>query len=433
MNITCPHCDLNGKISEEKLRASGGKIKCPRCKKTFKPDTIVPAKEVQQPILEEIRLDMNDEDMKFLDDNEVNLEDEEVVVGEEVLEILGEEPLELAEVIEDDVIDEKKKPKEKKKKEKKQKKKKEKKSKEMGAGLDLEIDKIKRVVKERGNMVANSKTGIIGLFLIIFMIIVTYPLISGLNSLYQPFAEEKEFLDDSAVLLGKYRELKTLLMEDIPDPIYIVKINEMAYPYRMYIEKYGIEPKEKAKDDKKNDIVKEEKVKSDDKKGILSEEEAKNVKGIGPPKKQNKRFYDPYYCSLVITGRLFLATKELLVRTLNPEEYLNVEWGNAFPIKTRGQYLAKVNKGLFTCLSLMDDNVEYSKVMFNMSEGYSFFWMMIDRGLRVVGKNDNAKYRSYYSKNLRKYHEGKIKGIDKSLPIVKETFDEIEVFFRELK
>lgn len=409
MNITCPHCDLNGKISEDKVRASGGKIKCPRCKKTFAPETIVPMREVQQPILDEIRLDVNDEEMKFLDDNEIGFDEEveEVVVGVEVLEILEEEPLELAEVLDDDIIEEE------------IIESKGKKTKEMGTGLDLVSDEAKRVAKKRGSVGANSKMRVTGLFLILFLIIAAYPLFSGLNTFYQLFVEEKEFLDNSEVLLGKYRELKTLLAEDIPDPIYIVKVNEMAYPYRMYIEKYGIEPEEEAKDDKKQ--------------GIISREEAKNVKGIGSPKKQNKRFYDPYYCSLVITGRLFLATKELLVRTLNPEEYLNVEWGNTFPITTRGQYLAKVNKGLFTCLSLMDDNVEYSKMMFNMNEGYSFFWMMLDRGLRVVGKNDNTKYRSYYSKNLRKYHEGKIKEIDKSLPIIKETFDEIEMILSELK
>ena len=110
MNITCPHCDLNGKISEDKVRASGGKIKCPRCKKTFAPETIVPVKGGQQPITEEVSPDVSDEGMRFLDDDEVSLEGEEVVVGEEVLGIhgeepLGEEPLELAEILDDDIIE----------------------------------------------------------------------------------------------------------------------------------------------------------------------------------------------------------------------------------------------------------------------------------------------------------------------------------------
>ena len=37
MKITCPHCGLVGKIGEDKLSASSGTVRCPRCHKTFTP------------------------------------------------------------------------------------------------------------------------------------------------------------------------------------------------------------------------------------------------------------------------------------------------------------------------------------------------------------------------------------------------------------
>ena len=43
MKITCPHCGLSGRISEEKLKASSGNVRCPRCRKTFTPAAESPA------------------------------------------------------------------------------------------------------------------------------------------------------------------------------------------------------------------------------------------------------------------------------------------------------------------------------------------------------------------------------------------------------
>ncbi len=424
MNITCPHCNLNGKISEDKLRASAGKIRCPRCKKTFSPETVAgPGHEVGKNAADEIQLggDTGGDDLKFLEDDEIGfvgggyvddlsmgneLDDVGTLDGEDILGPVGEddlgdiidEPLEVVEPLnEDEEVDIGGK-KEKRSKEKKPKKKPKEK-------VPKSLDRAEKIPRERGEVKGSRGSGLKLLLLIIFLAASLYVMFYSWNAYYKPFREEREFLEDSKVLLGKYRELRTILEEGISDPIYIVKAVELAYPYNMYVEKYDV-------------------LKKDNKKG---------TKDAGAGVKENKRFHDPLYGSLAITGRLFLTSKELLRRNLKPEDYFNVEWGDTLPVKTRAQYINEVKSGLVACLDLMDDNVNYALKLTDISEDLSFFGMVVDQGLRVVGKNDVTKYRSFYTKSFKKVNEKKLKKFDRSLPIMKQTVEEIEVFINRLK
>lgn len=427
MNITCPHCNLNGKISEDKLRASAGKIRCPRCKKTFSPDTVVgPEHEADQVVVEEIPLggDIGGDDLRFLEDDELgyvdgggagdislvselndvgSLDEDDVLgpAGADILDDIIDEPLEVVEPLTEDeelelAVKEKGGLKEKKPK----KAAKEKKAKPVPIGD--EIEKAPRVRAGAGTLRwGGFRLLLLGIFLAASIFVLFY----SWNSYYKPFRAEREFVEDSKVLLGKYRELKTILEEGISDPVYIVKAVELAYPYNLYIEKYDV-------------------LNKDDKKG--AKDKAAEVNG-------SKRFHDPLYGSLAITGKLFLTSKELLRRNLKPEDYFNVEWGGNLPINTRERYIGEVKKSLVSCLDLMDDNVKYAKNLVELSEDFSFFDRIVDRGLRIFGKNDVTKYRSFYTKNLKKVNKKKLKEFNKSLPIMKQTVKDIELFIDRLK
>ncbi|MBN1573266.1 MAG: zinc-ribbon domain-containing protein [Deltaproteobacteria bacterium] len=428
MNITCPHCNLNGKISEDKLKASAGKIRCPRCKKTFSPETVVGREHEAEVVVEEIKLerDIGGDDLRFLEDdelgyvegggagdislvselNDIGSLDEDDILGPmegDVLEDIIDEPLEVVEPLDEDEDEEieirgKKGIGLKEKKPKKEPKDKVVESIPVG-------DKAGKVPWKRGGAEAVRWGGFRLLLLGVFLAASIYVVFYSWSAYYKPFLEEKEFLEDSKALLAKYRELKTILEEGISDPVYIVKAVELAYPYNMYVEKYDV-------------------IKKDNKKG---------AKDAGAEVKGNKRFNDPLYGSLAITGRLFLASKELLRRNLKPEDYFNVEWGGELPIKTREQYIDEVKAGLAACLDLMDDNVNYAITLTDISEDFSFFDRIVDHGLRIVGKNDVTKYRSFYTKNLKKVNKKKLKKFNKSIPIMKQTVEEIELFIGRLR
>lgn len=406
MNITCPHCDLNGKISEDKLRASAGKIRCPRCKKVFSPETVLgPKNEAEDTIHEEgiVVEEAGDRDMKFLEDEEIgyveelgsgslsmdgDLNDIDILGGDDLLETVGddvlgslvEEPLELVEPLDDDDFDIKEKRK-RKPKEKKQKKRRKEIEADRGRediDTDLEKDVEGDKITAMGKIAWGDKRARWRniLLIVFFLVLVSY----GWSLLYPPYAAEKEFLDDSQALLGEYRKLITMLEKEIPNSVYLVKVAEMAYPYELYIEKYDF-----------------------------------------------NRFDDPIYVSLAVTGRLFIATKSLLERIILPDKYFNSEWGGGFPLITRGQYVAVANSGLSACLKIVEKNVKLTRSMLKISEDFTFFSMMINKGLNLVGIKDIANDREKNISGVRKINK-KVDEFNMDLPVLKAAADDIKMF-----
>lgn len=403
MDITCPHCNLKGKISEDKLKASAGNIRCPRCKKVFSPETVLDQKnEVEDITLEEgiVLEETDDQELKFLDDEEIGfvdelgsgslsvgdeLEDIDILteddlmggMGDDVLGSVIEEPLELVEPLDEDDFDiegkRKRRPKEKRRK------KKEKKIKADKEGEDTSADVVKDAEVEGVTAPARTALGDKrarwrNILLVVLAIAL---LLYAWSVLYPPYAQEKEFLDDSQELLGEYRKLLTVIQKEIPNSVYLVKVAEMAYPYEVYVEKYGVE-----------------------------------------------RIDNPIYISLAVTGRLFLTTKSLLERVMLPDKYFNSEWGVGLPIVNRGQYIAAANNGLVACLGMVEKNVNLTKGMLVVNEDFTFFSMIIYKILDLVGVKDIAGDRAKKLSGVRKINEN-VNEFNSALPLLKSTAEDV--------
>ncbi len=382
MKITCPHCKLEGKISEEKLKASSGKLRCPRCKKAFSHETVVYVDAKPSSIsidstgvLGDVRDDetaesggydldidlgdlgelgeMGEEDSldpslsedlggSILEEPKSPLDDLEAPSFGEPLGPLSEETIRSHE---DDIL-----------------------------GPIDEIDKViigeepikakkaKKIKKEIG-------TGYIILLVIALIWGATY---FGWTYIYKPYTEESLFLEDSKALYEEYHKINVYLEVGIPDPIFTVNVAEMAYPYDVYSEKYRVSHSK-----------------------------------------------DPLYVSLIVTGRLFLTTKALLEREMSPEAYLGVEWGREFPDMTKEQYRKELIAAMSLCLEQMGKNFKLSRAMLDLG-----------RDMSLAGLLWNPK-RNKFAPELKNANRDFLT-IDATLPVLKETIKDTKKSISDL-
>ena len=384
MKITCPHCQLEGNISEDKLKASSGKLRCPRCKKAFSHEAVVyveaeTSSASAPPPPADTTIDLGDLHGEEITKNDKDTLD--VDIGE--LGVMGEEDslsLDLGEDLGGSILEEPKSPLD-----------------------DLEgpsfgdplgplseetiashedeilgpIDEIDRVIvgdepkKEKRTKKKKKEIGT-GYIILLVIALIWGASYFGWTYIYKPYTQESLFMEDSKALYEEYHKIDVYLEVGIPKQIFVVNIAEMAYPYNVYSEKYKVNHSK-----------------------------------------------DPLYVSLVVTGRLFLTTKELLEREMLPEAYLGVEWGRGFPDTTKAQYTKEIIASTSLCLEQMEKNFKLSRAMLD-----------IGKDLSLAGLLWNPK-RNEFAPELKKANRDFLT-IDATLPVLKETIKDTKKAISDL-
>ena len=402
MDITCPHCKLKGKVSEEKLDASSGKLRCPRCKKIFSPEIVVYI-EPDEKTPSKQRVDVSEtrkkkspvESRKIAHDEEplqrsfddlieppsgigvhddpllgelgelgaMGEQDSLLVLEEEDLVALGEESTssilmgeEIPKITDAVIVPEDaetidfKMP--------------------LGAegmGIDTMIG-AENVNGEPKKFLGRSGR-VSGALLATFVVTLIFGVIYFFSFFEKMIAAESAFVKDSEALYTEYAKLVSYLKVGIPDNAYIIKVTEMAYYYDAYHEKYEM-----------------------------------------------SRSPDSLYVALICTGRLFLASKELLERGTFPEVYYALEWGEKAPVATMEAYRAKLMEELALCQNQIDKNIELTKKIIEQEDKKS----MVDRMWELRQKPK----RSFFASDLKKINADFLKNKSTFLPL-RETTDEL--------
>jgi predicted Zn finger-like uncharacterized protein len=392
MNITCPHCGLSGKVDQVKLKASSGKLRCPRCKETFTPEAVVyvdskpvpespfqtktprgvlrivsdavkhtpPPKDVpkrddispHKPSGDRSAVESDSELMNELGELGAMGEDKNLGVGgdlkSESPDSVGDEgapslhadalgPLEEAEVI--------------------------------GEGGELETSPDAAAEKTREKWWKNIGTGYI-VFLILAL--VWGSVYFGWMYLVKPYMDERQFFTDSSALFEEYHKNHVYLDVGIPDAAFVVTVAEMAYPFTVYKETYT-------------------QVESS----------------------------DPLYVSLMVTGRLFLAIKAHLERALTPDVYYGSEWGPGLPIRTKERYRTELTNGLLLCVKQMNENYHLSRSILDKGVDY-----------RVVDFLRDSK-RGVFISDLRTKNK-EFLNTDTALSPLREAIEDIDALLKKL-
>jgi predicted Zn finger-like uncharacterized protein len=432
MKITCPHCGLVGNIGEEKLKASSGSIRCPRCHKAFAPGgekpsvgTDIPAKgrgvppvrksAKKDPVLfgarsgDDIPFTKIMEESELISDQDLTIEIEEVGLAEIPEEIVAEEVISLGE---EDIIP----------------------APDAGRGrglgtagdeaADIPVDDIVGLmtdditdspipaVLEETPVVEPAKPhrGLSGLFGVgrkasvdvqpplsvrpapraaglrkgfVLFLIVVLALWGGywfFSTYWPPYAQEKGFLTDSRALFDKYHELRVYLKVGMPDPVFATKVAEAAYFWEVYREKH----------------------------------EAKYQK-------------DPLFASLMVMGRLFLTIKELLDRDMYPDNYLGLEWGEGFAFPTKEDYVNAMVAGIPVCINAAEENFVFSRKILDHTGGLTFISMTVSDILNTpVGPS-----RADYAADLKRANKVFI-GLDTQMPVLAKAVADVRNILNKL-
>jgi predicted Zn finger-like uncharacterized protein len=419
MKITCPHCGLVGTIGEEKLKASSGSVRCPRCHKTFSPgDESAPAESApgrgrsapskkgvrkEEPVLVGAR---TGDDLPFtkimgkeelLSDSDVLVEiegsgDSESLDGIDTGEIisLGDEDIitmeddELGPVEGDFDFPE------------------EIPAIEEAVPAPGEIPEVVTPTPTEGQAAPMPKRGFVGLlgprkpaaepasvqaprparrrpglrngFILIFVVVLA--LWGGyrfFSAYWPPYIQEKEFLTDSRALFDKYHELRVYLKVGMPDPVFATKVAETAYVWEVYREKHD-----------------------------------------------SRYRKDPLYASLMIMGRLFLTIKELLDRDMYPDNYLGLEWGEGLSFPTKEEYVGAMVAGIPICIKATEEDFLFSKQLLDLSGNFNFFSMTASRILkRPVGPS-----RMEYAADLKRVNNT-FTTLDTRMPVLEKAVADV--------
>ncbi len=416
MNITCPHCGLVGKIDRDKLKASSGTVKCPRCHKAFTPieekppapgRSASPKKGTpkKEPVLFGARSSddlpftkiMQGDDLRSEHDLDIEIEtvdmpdslgadraEEIISLGEEDIVSTGDDgfgpaqagPAELPEEIPLG---------------------------DTAAGAPGEIPDSAMPVPMETPPSPKPKRGLFGLFgggpkppketvsppaarpaprragirrgLILFFIAVL-ALWGGyrfFSTYWPPYVQEKEFLTDSRALFDKYHELRVYLKVGMPDPVFATKVAETAYFWEVYREKHD-----------------------------------------------SKYRKDPLFASLMIMGRLFLTIKELLDRDMYPDNYLGLEWGEGFPFLTKEEYVNAMVTGIPICINAAEDNFLFAKQLLDLSGNFNFVSMTTGEIL----KRPSGTSRADYAPDLKRANNA-FMTLDTQMPVLKKAVAEV--------
>jgi predicted Zn finger-like uncharacterized protein len=407
MKITCPHCGLVGKIGEDKLKASSGSIRCPRCRETFTPiDEKPPAggrpgpskkgTPKKEPVLFGARSGDDIPFTKIMEDNDLR-SDRDVDIEIEAIDMpnsLGtDSPEEIISLGEDDIVS----------------------TGDEGYGLtqtggtgppeeipvagtpgeipgiDIELEvpmeppppsKPKRPLfgifgtgtkppKETPPPAAvrpaPRRAGIRKGFILFFIAFLA--LWGGYRffSIYwPPYVQEKEFLTDSRALFDKYHELRVYLKVGMPDPVFATKVAEAAYVWEVYREKH-----------------------------------------------ESHYRKDPLFASLMIMGRLFLTIKELLDRDMYPDNYLGLEWGEGFAFLTKEEYVGAMVAGIPICIKATEDNFLFSKQLLDLFSNLNFVSMTTSEILT----HSTGPSRAAYGADLKRANDT-FMTLDSQMPVL---------------
>jgi len=425
MMVTCPHCGLVGNIGEEKLKTSSGSIRCPRCQKIFapidkKPPTpsagspgargAAPAKkggkkdppvlfgarsgddipftkimEESGSILEE-DLTIEIEGMDGIDIPEEVGADEILSLGEEDIVSIPEEPsgggqaqkvgpaadipvegsvpltpVDVPESPPPTVLD----------------------AEPAGGAKEprggppgimpgpIAADKAGRPVSGKP---APRKVGLRKGFILFFIVVLAlWGSYWFFSTYWPPYAQEKEFLDDSRALFDKYHELRVYLKVGMPDPVFATKVAEAAYVWEVYREKH-----------------------------------------------ESKYKKDPLFASLMIMGRLFLTIKELLDRDMYPDNYLELEWGEGFPFPTKEDYVSAMVTGIPICISAAEENFVFCKKILEHAGGLTFISMTVSNFTKVpIGPS-----RAEYAADLKRANKTFV-SLDTEMPVLTKAVADV--------
>ncbi len=429
MKITCPHCGLVGKIGEDKLKASSGSVRCPRCHEAFTPTggnapaggkvsagvsggppNKKPAK--KDPVLFGARSGDDVPFTRIMEENELMPEEDVIIeiegmgatdipgeIGAQEIISLGEDDIVSTDdtlSVRDEAAD------------------------EGGAQPVLAggavpqtpgdiPDSISAGVVEK-RPVARPQKGLLGLFdrgrkaptqagrlpaagpaphragirkgFILFFIIVL-ALWGGyrfFSTYWPPYAQEKQFLTDSRALFDKYHELRVYLQVGLPDPVFATKVAEAAYVWEVYREKH-----------------------------------------------ESRYRKDPLFASLMIMGRLFLTIKELLDRDMYPDNYLGLEWGEGFPFPTKEDYVNAMVGGIPICIKATEENFAFSKKVLDTINGLSFISMTASDILGQPG----GPSRADYGPDLKRANKA-FMVLDTQMPVLKKAISDVRDIINDL-
>jgi predicted Zn finger-like uncharacterized protein len=425
MKITCPHCGLVGKIGEEKLKASSGSVRCPRCHKAFTPAGEKPSAKIdgstktrgapygkksgkKDPVLfgarsgEDIPFTKIMQDNDLMSEQDLTIEIEGMDVDDIPEEIGAEEIISLGE---DDIISTREEGHGRGQ------------HKDAGVAADVPIEDVVPLTPGgipdsfgpegpdtgptgRPQKLQQSLTGLfgggrkaatdvqpavpvrsaaraVGLrkgFILFFVIVLA--LWGGywfFSTYWPPYVQEKGFLTDSRALFDKYHELRVYLKVGMPDPVFATKVAETAYVWEVYREKY----------------------------------EASYRK-------------DPLFASLMIMGRLFLTIKELLDRDMYPDNYLGIEWGEGFPFPMKEDYVNAMVAGIPVCISAAEENFVFSRKLLDQTGGLTFISMTASDILKVpVGPS-----RAEYAADLKRANKVFI-ALDTQMPVLTKAVADV--------
>ncbi len=416
MNITCPHCGLAGKISEDKLKASSGSVRCPRCRKTFTPaddtapgigDVIssatgaAPKKPAAKKgsvlfgarsgndipftkIMEEGG-PVSEADITIEIDTEGAADIPDLIDSEEVISLGEEDIVEAGDAIPDsgpfanETIPEV----------------------PLGVGtIPLTPEDTLGLIEvgpDEGAPAGGPETGRVGHgakppadagapapaakkrgvrtgFIIFFVVVLA--LWGGyrfLSTYWPPYVQEKNFLADSRALFDKYHELRVYLKVGLPDPVFATKVAEAAYVWEVYQEKYGSAYRK-----------------------------------------------DPLYASLMIMGRLFLTIKELLDRDMYPDNYLGLEWGEGFPFVMKEDYVGAMVAGIPICIRATEDNFVFSKKVLDSEGDLNFISMTAPNILKAPAGPSRADYAA----DLKRANKAFL-SLDTEMPVLEEAIVDV--------
>ncbi len=414
MKITCPHCGLSGRISEEKLKASSGSVRCPRCRKTFTPaaeslsglDTPPRAPDLPAKTKRTKREDilvgsrsgddvpftrvMADADVHAIPDDDLLVDIEGIDLKEEIPEASGGD--EIISLGEEDIVSDggppfvdlgAEIP-------------------EAGAGDQTEPVAVTPSAPrgffgflsagKKPNVAAapvpplapveKGKRGIRnGFLLVLFFVLVLWGSYWFFSTYWPPYEREKDFLADSRGLFDKYHELMVYLKVGLPDPVFSTKVAEAAYVYEVYKEKH----------------------------------EALYVE-------------DPLFVSLTVTGRLFLAIKELLDRDMAPNNFLGLEWGEGFPFVTKEEYVNALVEGIPVCITTAEKNFQFSKEMLDLGADFNFVSMT----LASVENGPSESERRRYVPELKKINKD-FAGLQSSMPALEKAIVDVQRMMKSLR
>jgi predicted Zn finger-like uncharacterized protein len=414
MKITCPHCGLSGRISDEKLKASSGNVRCPRCRKTFTPTAEFPSgveipsrppgplpktkRTKREDVIVGTRSGddvpftrvMADADAQTIPDGDLLVEIEGIDLKEEIPQTESSD--EIISLGEEDIVSEEGPP-----------------FVDIGAeipevGTEGEaepaapparpaskgffsllsaIKKPKTAVEPEPALapVKKGKRGIRGGFiLILFSVLVLWGGYWFFSTYWPPYEKEKDFLTDSRVLFDKYHELMVYLKVGLPDPVFSTKVAEAAYIYEVYNEKHE---------------------------ALYAE--------------------DPLFVSLTVTGRLFLAVKELLDRDMAPNNFLGLEWGEGFPFVTKEEYVNALVEGIPLCITTAEKNFQFSKEMLDAATDFNFVSMT----LASVTNGPRESDRRRYAVELKKINKV-FAGLNSSMPVLEKTIVDVRNMMKSL-